>query len=263
MIIYVDLIIFLNLFFDFLLLFSMSFLLKINVKLYRLFLGAFLGSLSIIFLFIKISSFYLFIFKIIISIIMILISFGFKSIKIFFNNLTYLYLTSIILGGALYFINNMFSYKNIGLIFFHKNYSINIILIILLAPIIIYIYIKKQKNIKEDYSKRFFSEITLLNGKKLNLTSILDTGNNLIDPYKKRPIIVINKNVLKGYNPKCILVPIITVNKKSFIKCFRIKKIVINNKIIKEDVLVGISDNNFMMDGVDLLLHKKIIKEEL
>ena len=47
------------------------------------------------------------------------------------------------------------------------------------------------------------------------------------------------------------------------IKCFRVKKIVINGKIIKDECLVGLSDINFKCLGVDLLLHKKIIKEEL
>jgi len=56
-------------------------------------------------------------------------------------------------------------------------------------------------------------------------------------------------------------VPCITVNKESMLKCFRIKKLVINGEIIEDEVLVGISDNNFNIEGVDLLLHKKITKE--
>ena len=46
------------------------------------------------------------------------------------------------------------------------------------------------------------------------------------------------------------------------LSCFKIKDIIINGKKIKEEVLVGISDNNFNIEGVDLLLHKKIIKGE-
>ena len=45
------------------------------------------------------------------------------------------------------------------------------------------------------------------------------------------------------------------------LSCFKIKEIIINGKKIEDEVLVGISDNNFNIDGVDLLLHKKIIKE--
>lgn len=258
---YVDLIVLLNFFLDFLLLLSVSLILKRNAKLIRLLIGALVGGLSIVALFISFNSFTLFVFKVFISILMILISFGFKDIKYTFNNFIYLYLVSIILGGFLYYINDEFSYKNTGLIFFHNGFSINWILIIFSTPIILILYVKQSRKLKEEYSKKYEVDITFLNGKTSRLTGFLDTGNNLTDPYKKRPIIIINKEILKGYNPRCILVPCITVNKESMLNCFRIKKIVINGKIIEDEVLVGISDNNFNIDGVDLLLHKKIIKE--
>lgn len=260
--VYVDVIIFINFFLDFLLLLAVSLILKRNTSLIRIIIGALFGGISIVFLFIPISSLMLFIFKFIISIIMILISFGFINIKYTFNNLVYLYLLSIILGGTLYYVNDELSYKHEGLIFFNNGFSINIILIILISPIIIYIYIKKSRKLKYEYSKYYEVELTFLNGKKANITGFLDTGNNLIDPYKNRPILVLNKDILNGYNPRYILVPIYTVNKESMMKCFKIKKIVINGKKIEDDVLVGISDNNFNLENANILLHKNIIKGE-
>lgn len=225
-------------------------------------LGALLGSISILALFIQLSSLTLFLIKVIISIIMVLTSFGFKNIKYTLNNLIYLYLLSIILGGFLYYINDELSYKNEGLIFFHNGFSINIILVLLLSPIIIFIYVKKSRKLKEEYSKCYEVEITFLNNKTSHLTGFLDTGNDLYDPYQKRPILVINKSILNGYNPRCILVPCYTVNKESMMRCFRIKKIVVNGKKIDKEVLIGISDNNFNLEGAQLLLHKNILKGE-
>mgnify|MGYP004467890345 CR=1 FL=1 len=43
----------------------------------------------------------------------------------------------------MYFLNMNFSYKQEGLIFYHNSYSINIIMIIILTPIILYIYKKE------------------------------------------------------------------------------------------------------------------------
>lgn len=162
----------------------------------------------------------------------------------------------------MYFINDEFSYKNTGLIFFHNGFSINFIIILVATPIILFLYVKSVRKQKEELSKYYEVDITFLNGKKKHLTGFLDTGNNLFDPYKKRPIIVINKEVLGSYHPRCILVPCMTVNKESMLKCFKVKKIVINKEVIEDECLVGISDNNFHIDGVDLLLHKKIIKGE-
>ena len=80
--IYVDLIILLNFFLDFLLLLSVGLILRRNTKIYRMIIASLIGGLSILSLFIKMSSFELFILKVFISVVMILVSFGFKNLKI-------------------------------------------------------------------------------------------------------------------------------------------------------------------------------------
>ncbi len=143
MTLYLDLIFFLNFSFDFLLLLSVSVLLRRNAKIRRIILGAIIGSISIFVLFIKLNSIQLFIIKFVISIIMILISFGYKNIKYTLKNLLYLYTSSIMLGGFLYYLNVEFSYKQEGLIFYHSGLSINYIFLVILSPIIIYTYVRQ------------------------------------------------------------------------------------------------------------------------
>lgn len=259
--IYVDLILLLNFFLDFILLMGVNLSLRRNFGILRIMLSSFIGSLSVLLLFFNLNSITLFLIKVLISIIMVFLAFGFKDIKYTLNNLLYLYLFSILLGGFLYFVNDSLAYKNIGLIFFHNGFSINILLIIILAPLSVFLYIRNVRKQKDELSKYYDVTITFLNGQVKRLTGFIDTGNNLYDPYKKRPIIMINKEILKGYNPRYLLVPCMTINKESLIKCFKVKKIVVNGNLIKDEILVGISDNNFKISGVDLLLHKKIIKE--
>ena len=223
-----------------------SVILKRNTNILRIILASLFGGLSVIFLFIKVSSLELFLFKIIISIGMILITFKYKNIKYTINNFIYLYLVSIILGGFLYIINGT---------------SINWLIVIVLTPITLFLYIHQTRKLKDEYSKKYSVEITFLNGFVARIMGFIDTGNNLIDPYKKRPILVINKKILNNYKPRTILVPCKTVNKDSVIKCFKIKKLVINNKLISQEVLIGISDNNFNIEDVDLLLHRKVMEE--
>lgn len=261
--IYIDLVILLNFFFDFILLLAVSLLQKKKAPIKRLFWASLVGSISILSLFLPLNTITLFLFKVIISIVMILISFSFVNIKEFCNNIFCLYIVSIIMGGFLYYLNNELSYKNVGLVFFHNGFSINWIILIIASPTILYLYVKKQREYKEDYSKRYEVEIMFLNNKKVNITGFLDSGNNLYDPYHKRPIILISRRLLDDYKPRCILVPCYTVNKESMLKCFKIKKLIINGKIIGKNVLVGISDNNFNLDGVECLLHQKIMEEIL
>ena len=58
---------------------------------------------------------------------MLLVTFGIKDRSYFIKNFLYLYIISIILGGFLYYLNLEFSYKNVGIVFFHNGYSINFI----------------------------------------------------------------------------------------------------------------------------------------
>lgn len=253
--IYLDLVMILNFFFDFILLLSVSLLLRRNVSIYKIMLGAFLGGLSILFLFIKISSFGLFLFKIVISIIMVLISFGYKSLKYTFKNLLYLYTASIILGGFLYFLNVEFSYINTGLIFINNGLSINVVFLIIFCPIIIYIYVKQGIWLKSNYSNYYKINI-YLNNEKYSLNGFLDTGNTLTEPLTNKPIILIDKKIECD---KFFFVPCKTVNDSGVIKCIKVDKIEIDGKF-KYKVIVGLLDEKIKIDGINCLLNKKILE---
>lgn len=262
MTVYLDLVLFLNFAFDFLLLLAVNIVLKRNVKLRRILLGSIIGSLSILFLFIKLNSFTLFLLKMIISIIMSLVTFKYKSIKYTFNNLLYLYMISTILGGFLYLLNIEFSYKQEGLVFYFKGLSINFIILIIIAPIIIYIYIRQAKLLKINYSCYYKIEIVFKNNQSIILNAFLDTGNKLKDPITKKGIILINKEVLKGkYNIRSpMYIPYNGLNNHGLLKCFGPKYVIIEDKIYT-NYLIGISDNKINIDGVDCLLNYKLMEE--
>ena len=258
--IYIDLILFLNFGFDFLLLLSVSLILRRNIPIYKLLIGAFIGSISILSLFINITSFQLFLIKIIISILMTTSAFGIKSIKYTTKNLIFLYLSSIILGGGLYLLNIELSYNNKGIIFYNNGLSINILILVILSPIIIYIYIKECKNLKSNYSN-YYQVYIKIKDTIIECTGFLDTGNKLKDPYKNRPIILINNKKLKNQDINKIMVPASTVIGTKLIECIKIDEPKINNQTIKKEVLLGFIDKQIKIDGIDCLLHYKLMEE--
>ncbi len=259
--IYLDLVILLNIFFDFILLFSVNYTLKRRTKLIRLILGSIVGSFSIISLFISLNSLELFLLKFLISIFMILSSFSYKNILYFLKNLFYLYIVSIFLGGSLYLLNIQFSYKNNGIVFYHNGLSINIILVIIITPIIIYLYLKQNRLNKDITSNYYKVDIYLTNKTIIHTTAFLDTGNNLKDPYKHRPIILLNKNLIKR-KYKYLLVPYNSLNNHSILKCIIPKKIIIEGYREQTNFLVGLSEDNLLIDGVDCILNKKLLERE-
>lgn len=255
--IYLDLVMILNFALDFLLLLSVAIILKRNVKLSSLLISSFIGGLSILFLFFNISSELLFLFKLLISIIMVIVAFKFRNIKYTLINLLYLYMSSIILGGFLYLLNLEFSYKHIGILFFNSGLSINFIFLLIFSPLILYIYIKQTKKLRLDYSNYYNIEIYIKN-KKYKYIGYLDSGNTLVDSLTKKSVILIDKRKLLFDIKEFRLIPYMGVNGSNLIKVIKIDKLVFENKEYK-NVLLGIMDK-IMLDGVDVILNKNLLE---
>jgi len=260
--IYLDLIFILNWVMDLILLLGVSLLLRRNVKIKKLILASFIGGISILTLFLKINSLELFIIKVIISLFMVLIAFGFRNIKYTLRNLFYLYTSSMILGGFLYFLNVQFSYKQEGLIFYHNGLSINFIFLLIFSPIIIYTYVRQGLKLKNNYANYYKIDVYLKDGKKLNLTGFMDSGNKLVDPYKNRAIILIDEKTLNTEfkEEDIIYVPYETIDNQGFIRCVKIDKVVIIGVGIRRNVLVGIINQKINIDGVNCILHYKLLE---
>lgn len=261
--IYLDLVFFLNFGFDFLLLLSVSMILKRNVRLRRILLGSIIGALSIFLLFIKLSSITLFLLKVVISILMVLSTFSYKSIKYFFQNMLYLYMSSILLGGFLYFLNVQFSYKNEGLVFFHNGLSINFILLLIFGPLVLYIYIRQSRSMKLHYSDCHKVTLYLSDGTVLYLNGFLDTGNKLYDPYSKKPVVLVYHDKLNFNYENSLIVPFTTIDENGVILCQKVPKMVIDKKHEFKNVLIGKSKKPFQIEGVDCILHNEYMEERV
>lgn len=263
MTIYIDLVILLNFGIDLLLLFAVAIILRRQTTLRKLLISAIVGSITILSMFIELNSLSLFFIKIIISIIMCLITFGYRNIKYTLNNLFYLYTSSIILGGFLYLLNLECSYKHEGLMFYYNGLSVNFIVLIILSPIIIYAYVKQGLNLKNNYSNYYNIDIYLETGEVIEATSYLDTGNKLEDPYKKRPIILLNKDLIKiDYDHhRLLLVPYDTLNNHGLLKCIVPKSIYIQGIGFRDNFLIGISNEEILIDGVDCILSPKLLEK--
>jgi len=260
--IYLDLVLFLNFTFDFILLLTVSIMLKRNISLKKITLGSVIGSLTILVLFVPFTTLTLFVSKILLSIIIVCITYGIKDIKYILTNLFYFYIVSIILGGFLYYLNIEFSYKNIGMVFYHKGIGINYIFILIASPLILYIYSKEMKKIKEINSYHYKVDVYINNNKIVRLNGFLDTGNTLLDPYKKRKIVVAYSKELENLinEDNYILVPYESVNGRGLLKCIKIDKLYIEGLGIKTDILIGITKDKIKKNGINCILNYLLLE---
>lgn len=238
MTVYVDLVFLINFIMDFYILSGVKFLLKLDTKLIRVLFGSLIGTLSLFLLFFHFSIFLLNLFKIIISLLMVLVTFGKYK---FFNRLFYLYVVSIFLGGSIYLINDALGYEVSGLLFINNGYSINLIILLIISPVIIYLYIKEFFKLKHKINTTYNVTIKI-NNKIINIEGFLDTGNKLIDPYFHRPIVLLSKKYIDLRGKKVLYVPFSSLNNSGLLKCIIPEYILIDNKKY-DSVLIGISEN--------------------
>ncbi len=259
--VYIDVVFVLNFFFDFILLMTVSVTLKRNASIKKLIIGALCGELSMLILFFNFNNITLFLFKLFNSILMIIVTFKLKDKKYFWQNLAYFYMTSTVLGGFLYFLSLSYRENQYGLVFVYESYTIPYLFLVIISPIILYIYIKQRKEI---YHYNCFIPVTInfKNGKKLTLMGYLDTANKLIDPITKKKVIIVNQRVLKKIvtirSP--VYVPYNSLNNHGLLKCIAIKSIVIKG-VTYNDYLLGLSIDNLLKDGVDCLLNSYYLEE--
>ena len=179
---------------------------------------------------------------------MVLISFGYKGIRYLINNILYMYILSTLLGGIIYLFNIKVS----------NSMFLTYLIIIVISIEIMLLYIKENKKMRSIYNNYYKVDIYFKDREKLSLIGFVDTGNNLYDPYKKRPVIIVHNKYIK--EDKYILVPYHTINGNGLLKCIKPDIIFIDGIGYKGNVLIGFSDSFNFGDGVDVILHKDIMK---
>ena len=181
-------------------------------------------------------------------ILMITIAFKYKNIRYFLTNMLNTYILSILLGGLIYLFNSKVT----------LNIYLNYLVIIILSIEVMTLYIKENKKIKNTYNNYYKVDIYFKDKEKISLIGFLDTGNNLYDPYKKRPIILVDKKYQK--EDKFILVPYHTINGEGLLKCIKPEKVYIEKIGYKNNLLVAFSSSPSTINGVEVLLHKDLMK---
>lgn len=243
--IYIDLFFLFNTIMDIIIITSVSILLKRNTTYKRILISSLLGGLSSLMLFTSINRLLL---ELITIILMITIAFKYKNIRYFLTNMLYTYILSILLGGLIYLFNSKVT----------LNIYLNYLVIIILSIEVMTLYIKESKKIKNTYNNYYKVDIYFKDKEKISLIGFLDTGNNLYDPYKKRPIILVDKKYQK--EDKFILVPYHTINGEGLLKCIKPEKVYIEKIGYKTNLLVAFSSSPSTINGVEVLLHKDLMK---
>ncbi len=191
---------------------------------------------------------------------MILICFGYRDSKYYFKNITYFYLVSMLLGGAIQFLDNQFSYSNKGLIFTDNGLGISYSIVLIIGIFLYFKYIKSFKYLKNNYSYYYKCKIFIDDNNSIVVNAFLDTGNKLNVPYLGKSIVLVDKDMLNNINvSNPIYVPYNSLNNHGLLECYKCLKLEIDGKCSSK-FLLGVSEEKFFMDGIDCIINNSVME---
>ncbi|MBQ5590306.1 MAG: sigma-E processing peptidase SpoIIGA [Clostridia bacterium] len=250
MTVYIDVLVFVNSLITYFLLLSVCCVFKFRPKTYRLIIGAVLGGLSALTIFIEKMSFITeILIRLMVCAVIVFSSFSYKN-KIRFLKLTFsFFAVTYIFAGVVLAVCEIFEPKTVvfanGITYFNISP-----LILILTCGAAYVFIRILMLFKKNTASEqlIFECFVEFEGVCIKFLGINDTGNSLCDPYFNSAAVIVEKSVLEPIlmlEPKKYLIPVSSVAGETTLFAFRPSAfyIYINGKRhLKKDVTICISD---------------------
>lgn len=245
MVVYVDVLFVLNFFFTYLLLLLTKLFNRKGTKLWRLLIASALGGVYSLVIFApKLNFLVTFAGKFTVSVIMVLVAFGFHGIKQFIKNTAIFYFSNLLLLGVVAGIwlilkPNGIAVKN-DIIYFDIPASV-----LLLSGFFAYvtaILIVKIHN--SSISKNEIYTLTVCyQGKTVHMYAFADSGNKLREPFSNYPVIIADRDKVPFEANR--IIPFSTVGGEGSLKAFKPDKVTVafdGNEIVTDRIYIAKSD---------------------
>ncbi|MHA0855855.1 sigma-E processing peptidase SpoIIGA [Paenibacillus sp. CMAA1364] len=213
MVVYIDLIFIFNLVIDATVLWLTGWMRKLKVPWWRILLSALLGALYVIMMFLPVLSFmYTFLIKFGLSLMMLWIAFGFKSLQHYIRNLGTFYMINFAAAGGIvgihYLLQNTGDIWN-GIRFttsggFAFELGIGFWFIIIMFFVVMYGFkVVQSSKRKFDDRQVYLAEVrVVISNQEVRCRGLLDTGNQLCDPLTRIPVMVMEATLWQDHLPE-------------------------------------------------------------
>ncbi len=200
-IIYIDILFLINLIIDYLIISSTGIILGYKIITWRVLCASIVGATySVIVFFPQLKLFNIIIFKVLISIIIVIISYKYSSFLSVLKSLLVYYIINMVYGGGMYAFHH-FTSAGTKMNFSNGVYYIDLPLwLIITLTFIFYFVIKLFTRISDTRANiKTIEEVTIDLGEvNVNVKALIDTGNTLYDPISLLPVMIVQSNVFYG-----------------------------------------------------------------
>lgn len=240
--VYVDVLIILNTLVNYFILLAVRKITRAHTSRFRIALGSLAGGVSSMLIFLENLGLVMTILKLFTALLMTVITFGIKPFKSLLKKVFWLFAISFVFGGLMlavyiFFDADILIYTN-GIVYF--DIDVTFLVVCSVFSYIVITVITKFTDKKAPQSKEYYITIQQ-NGKSVTCKALMDTGNNLREPFSSLPVVMAEKKLFNQFHipdEKLRLIPVTTVNGDSLIKAFRPDSLQIG-EFVTDKVYIG------------------------
>lgn len=276
LIVYADVLIFLNTIVDYLLLLAAARVLGESIKTLRVVLASILGGISSLYIFLpKQNILFELLYKIVVALVLSFVCFKNNGLKQFLKSVGVFFLISCGYGGVMFALWLVF--KPYGMIINNSvvYFSISPVVLVVCSVLGYFLFCFLWQVFSKSAKLAQRCNITVCADKKsINLRAISDTGNSLQDTFGKREVIIADKQMVEklfgttdysennSLKQRYQILPCSTVSGEGALESFRCDSAVIeceNKKIVLEKPLIAVSKIG-LNDDYNAIINPKILR---
>lgn len=241
MVIYIDVLLFVNAIVNYAILMTSEKIIKRDIRLYRMILGALVGAIFSLSIFIgSESKLLLIVLRILSSGVITLTAFGWHSVKEFFKSCLCNTAVAVIYCGAYILFYQIFKPPNMIIVNDILYLQINPLLLTALTAGIYIIVLMIYQLFSERIKNTVVSLSFTLREKSYSCIGKVDTGCNLKEPFSSAPVIIVDKTIIDTDTEQLIrVIPYTTVNGCSYLNAVKADTVHINKRKIAETVYIA------------------------
>lgn len=279
-VIYVDVLIAVNLFINFFLIISTAKFLHLKTQKSRIILGEILGGIYSLYILLPSTNFIIsIIVKLFMAASIILASFKFSGIKIFFKTLICFYLVNFAFSGIMLALWCTLRLQgmtvNNGVVYFSISPAI-----LVASTVATYIILKIINRVigKRSFGKSICQVKIIGDHSEVILSALIDTGNSLVEPFSGLPVIVAKIENIKSVCPEKFLsaskmnrldetaflkskfrmIPFKTISGEGLLPAFKPKSITINGGAQKE-AYIAVCSGDILAEDCSAIINSDLI----
>ena len=217
--------------------------------------------------------------KLLISFIIVFITFGCRTLSVFIKNTVIFYFISFCFCGLMLFVWFIFTPRGLyiknAVVYFNISPTVMII-----TTLICYFVIRLMTVFiaKSDYQSELCKVKIIHNGQSCEFYGKTDTGNTLYEPFSNFPVIVVNENAVCSVvqeefqkflqdeydiiteNKKYRLIPFQSVSGRGLLPAFLPDAVYINNTQCQQKIYIAVCKNNIGNGSIQAMINPEIVR---